>query len=48
MHDYIYRYQLYNVLYDHYYGDRENDNFYGGDEFEDRDNSADDGDCCFD
>lgn len=41
----IYNYQLNNIIYDNKH---DNDNFYGGDEFEDRDNNSDDGDCCCD
>ena len=38
MHDYLYKFQLYNNLYDHYYGDRDNDGT-------DDDNSGDNDDC---
>lgn len=46
----IYNYQLNNIIYDHKHDNDgcDDDNFYGGDNFEDRADDNDPDDCCCD
>ena len=47
IYDDIYRYELNNHIYDHNKS-RDNDNYYGGDNFDDSADSSEPDDCCTD
>ena len=46
-HD-IYWYDLNNIIYDNKQRDNDNDNFYGGDNFDDSADRGEPDDCCYD